>query len=829
MSLTPGLRLKLLIPVYCVSLIILLISSALLYYFQRQQLIENAYSTSATLNTSIQVSLRHAMETADWNMMNEVIRSVASEGAVDSLRILDTQGVVGASSVPEEVGQQFSLESPTCQSCHATGSLPQDAGEDVAGAHLNDSTIITGLETGSQILLSVSLIENRPECHECHGEQPAVLGLLMTETPLNALKGQIARSGIQTALIALGAFVLLTGVLVPILNRQVIRPVENLSQGVKQLRLGNLDVEVQESHPDELGLLAESLNELRSQLKDSYANLRKQSRDLAILNEMGRAVVQLKDLEDILNYTLEMVTSQFHMGAGLIYLWDAAEGCCTLKAHRGASPEQIEKIIERRRAGYDIPLEVAASGKEVFVPDMSSDARFEGIWEPRAGRSYANLPLLSRGTVVGVIALVAAPGDRFTESEVAFLKAAGREVGIAIDNALLLAETQQREQQAITLQELGTKISASLALAEVLDAVAAAARDLFGADTGLVGLFDETTREVVIRAASGANAEHLKGKRIQTTEDQPGYLLAVGRPVLIEAYVPGQPMLHDLESLEGSQVSSFLAVPLQLGEHFLGVVEVISQQPRRFLKEDAQLLMRLAQQVVISVENAILYRQLRYMATLEERDRIAREMHDHLAQALGYINIKASMTGDLVESGKVEMAQESLVELKRVAQLLYTDVREAIFNLRTTLASSVDLLPSLEKYLNDYRRRSEIEIQLVIENEETGEFSQETASQLLHIVQEALTNARKHAAPSHVWVRYSQAGRQVRIIIEDDGQGFQIDDNTGSDPQHVGLTVMRERAESIGGSLVLDSEPGRGTRVTVTAPTLLETDGDYYY
>src|SRR5690606_32586249 len=113
--------------------------------------------------------------------------------------------------------------------------------------------------------------------------------------------------------------------------------------------------------------------------------------------------------------------------------------------------------------------------------------------------------------------------------------AVGWEVGIAIDNALLLDSSQQREQQAIALHELGTRISASLALSEVLNAVADAARELLQADIGLVGLLDEAQKEMVIRSVSGEQAGGLKGERILVRGSDWEKDLASGKPLLVEA------------------------------------------------------------------------------------------------------------------------------------------------------------------------------------------------------------------------------------------------------------------------------------------------------
>jgi len=229
--------------------------------------------------------------------------------------------------------------------------------------------------------------------------------------------------------------------------------------------------------------------------------------------------------------------------------------------------------------------------------------------------------------------------------------------------------------------------------------------------------------------------------------------------------------------------------------------------------------MRLANQVVVAIENAQLYRQLHHLVVLEERDRLARELHDHLAQGLAYLKVKSSITDDLMSSGQIEEAQESLLELKKASQILYTDVREDIFNLRTAVTERVDLFSTLRDYLIDYQAHYGLEVHMEIENESPFKFPPEVASQLLRIVQEALINVRRHSNASKVLIHCAQGDEQFCISVEDDGQGFYPADVSKEGGQRYGLQIMRERAESVGGNLELDSQPGRGTRVIVWVPS----------
>jgi nitrate/nitrite-specific signal transduction histidine kinase len=633
----PGLSFKLVCLVVSVSLVAVLASTLLLFNFQRRQLIANALAATTIVSNIIEANLHHAMLTDDWKMVDDVVQAVVAEQSIDTLRILDTQGIVGVSSRPGEVGKRFALSEPACQFCHVTESPPAN------------KTVVFTSDAGRQALLNVNLIHNQPQCWACHTPDNRVLGLLMMEIPLSGLQDQLTEGLRRTGLLAAATFALLVGLMVLALSRYVIRPVNELARGVAEISAGNLDYQVQVTNQDELGELAESFDAMRQQLKISQAEMERREQELAILNDVALAATQLLDLQEIMDFALDTVVNMLGMAAGLIFLWDEATDRYTLRASHGVSRAQIDEIDRRRRAGSDITQTVADTGKEVFVADMAADGRFDNLWDNLQGRSFVKIPLMSKGAVVGVMELITPVERRVTERGVEFLKAVGREIGIAI-------------------------------------------------------------------------------------------------------------------------------------------------------------------------ENAQLYRQLRYLAVLEERDRLARELHDHLAQTLGYLNVKAAMTDDLLSGDQISQAHESLLDLKRVTKAVYTDVREAIFNLRTAVSSRIGLLPTLQDYLAEYRAHYGLDVRLIVSDEDAAEFSSEAASQLLRIIQEALTNVRKHAGATRAWVRFDQNGGYACVSIHDDGQGFDPAQAPGDGRQAFGLQIMRERAESVGGSLELDARPGQGTRVVVRVP-----------
>lgn len=269
-------------------------------------------------------------------------------------------------------------------------------------------------------------------------------------------------------------------------------------------------------------------------------------------------------------------------------------------------------------------------------------------------------------------------------------------------------------------------------------------------------------------------------------------------------------------------IRSLLAVPIVSGGPFRGNLYLANKLTAAdFSAQDEETLLRFAAKATIAIDNAHLHQRLRDMAVSEERLRIAREMHDGMAQVLAYVNTKAQAVREYMRSGKHEKATAQLEQLAAAARAVYTDAREGILALRTPVGPERSLTEALEGFMTQWQDQSGISGEVVAD----GDLPLTPAAelQLLRIVQESLSNVRKHSHASHARVELRRNGEHIRVVVEDDGAGFDLDSRSREGYPRFGLAIMRERAESVGGSLEIDSSADRGTRLTVRIPIGAET------
>jgi signal transduction histidine kinase len=266
---------------------------------------------------------------------------------------------------------------------------------------------------------------------------------------------------------------------------------------------------------------------------------------------------------------------------------------------------------------------------------------------------------------------------------------------------------------------------------------------------------------------------------------------------------------------------SFLGVPIHAREEVIGAFYLTEKEGAdEFDALDQELIELLAAHAAIAITNARLYEQSRELSILSERNRLALELHDVVSQKLFSLNLSADSAATLLQRDPAAAADQ-LERVRELAREALTELRSLILGLRPSDLAHDGLEGALRKELTMLGRVHGIDVELRADcpprSTGDGDRSRERDVAVLRIANEALHNAVRHAAPRHVLVRLDGRGQALRVEITDDGVGFDP-----GDPElrsrHLGLTSMEERARELGGKLELDSQPGRGTTVTLEVP-----------
>ncbi len=366
------------------------------------------------------------------------------------------------------------------------------------------------------------------------------------------------------------------------------------------------------------------------------------------------------------------------------------------------------------------------------------------------------------------------------------------------------AELSRRVMETQALYRIGVEISSMLELDKVLHSVVEKARALLQSQGAVLCLFSPEEDGLQARVVSGS--VDVSGLEVEAAQPR-----CLSEPT--GCVGAGSEPCSSCMFLEGKPPGAAMAAPLKRGADILGALCVGREEVRAFTTEERELLDGLAAQAAIAIENARLYKEVRSLATLQERERIAREMHDGLAQAAGYLHLRLKTLENRLEGGGQAPDSAELAEMRIATAKAYEDIRQSIFGLRTVVSRGLGFIPILTEYLHEFSQKSGIQVELQSEDKRATRFSPEAEIQLIRVIQEALTNVWKHASARHAWVRFALDGEIGRVTIADDGTGFSVEDLAGHERQRFGLQTMRERAEGLGGTLEIRSTPGKGTEV----------------
>jgi len=355
-------------------------------------------------------------------------------------------------------------------------------------------------------------------------------------------------------------------------------------------------------------------------------------------------------------------------------------------------------------------------------------------------------------------------------------------------------------------------ISGVLDIDQVLQLIVDRVRELVSATYAALGIVDETGR-ITQFITSGITAEQRRAiGDLPRGHGLLGLIIRENRPYRIpviamhpESY--GFPPSHP-------PMTSFLGVPITVKGDVVGRLYLTDKRDaHEFSANDQALVETFALHAGIAIDSARLREQVQRLAVVDERDRISRDLHDGIIQSIYAVTLSLDDVPDLVGEDPEE-ARTRVDAAIEALQAVIRDIRTFIFGLRPLLLDSGNVMDGLRALADELQRNTAIEVE--IRGEAPPDLSVEVVAELLTIAREALANMARHSAADHADIDLSAADGGVRLLMADDGQGF--DQAAIPAAGHHGLANMRARAERLGGTLVIEPGSERGTRIIVDIP-----------
>lgn len=360
----------------------------------------------------------------------------------------------------------------------------------------------------------------------------------------------------------------------------------------------------------------------------------------------------------------------------------------------------------------------------------------------------------------------------------------------------LSAETRSYNQRLVSLHEANLTLTRETGVEEALQSIVGTGAQLLDACHSTLSL---------------ASDEEGAGGRVISRGD--GTACELGQ-VLDRA--DGDDGSAELTVLQGAHV---LSVPVASLGSPIGTLHLgRSDDAPAFSPIDAEIARMFSTHAALVVQNDRLYDEVRALAIEAERQALAREMHDSLAQVLAFVNTKAQAVEQYLRQDDLSEARQQMAELSAAAREVYADIRQGIAALRVDMAGKT-LRELIDSYASEFAESAHVEVAVDWQvSDDEVDLPPAGEVQLLRIVQEALANVRRHAGASRVDLSAVVGGGRFTLSVRDDGRGFDVSARSGDGRPRFGLQTMRERAVAIGGELAVTSAPGVGTTVTVTLP-----------
>ncbi|MCK6582209.1 MAG: GAF domain-containing sensor histidine kinase [Anaerolineales bacterium] len=527
-----------------------------------------------------------------------------------------------------------------------------------------------------------------------------------------------------------------------------------------------------------------------------------------ILTEISQQVTSILDINELLVQVVRLIQRTFdyyHVGIGLV---EKDEIVYRVGAGELWDDPNFQFKPQRLKIGAEgITGMVAFTGRAILVPDVSQDPYY--VWmQGSLTRSELTVPITVKGKTIGVLDVQSKRVDDFKQTDLELIQAIANQTGVAIENARLFSQIERRAEQFRVLAEVSQHIISLTSADELVEKIARTVRETFGYLHVGIGLVEDDF--VVSKAEVGEFQEPYRGIRVSMGNEAWGWVAQHGQALITNTDTPSDTK---------SGIFCHLCVPLKVKNQVIGVISAESNQVDAFDESDKTILQLVANQAGVAIDNVRLYEQSKHLAVLDERQRLARELHDSVTQSLYGISLYAQAATGNINADQIEQAGRYLEDIQNTAQESLADMRLLIYELKPPVLDKEGLIAALKHRLISVEDRARIKTS--IETNLTNRLPSNMEEGLYQIAREALNNIIKHAHAKSVSINIRRTPTDriqcnpalISMEISDDGVGF--NPRSARRAGCLGLVNMQERAQSQGWQLEVSSSPGKGTRIKV--------------
>jgi PAS domain S-box-containing protein len=568
---------------------------------------------------------------------------------------------------------------------------------------------------------------------------------------------------------------------------------------------------------DEVVVVSRDITERVEARQQLERRVEDRTRELSTIIDISKEVASTLELGRLLDLIIEhLKTIVDYRRASVLTLEDDAFVLLDSQVRTGVAPQlSLRFALEEIEPVW----EVLREGRPVIIDDVRGDSPYALAYQRATGPLFETAlseincilvaPLALKDRVIGIMTVSHTEKGFYTQHHADLVMAIASHAAVAIENARLYEEAQRAARETEALLRADAELFRSLSLESVLQALVDVTVDVLRADKSILALEEGTRQRVrASRNFSDVGRATISARLASVHWDA----TSLGGP---------EPFLvNDLSTLpddarqiwEAEGIRSYIGIPIVSSGRVIGGFLAAYIEEHEFSSSEQRVFAALAERGAVAIQNAEMYALAQQAASLEERQRLARELHDSVSQALYGIALGASTAQEALTTDPAN-AKEPVEYVLSLAQAGLAEMRALIFELRPESLEIEGLVAAIDKHVAATRSRYGIEVDADLAGE--PDVSLGVKEVYYRIAQEALHNVVKHAGATRVDVSLSANGEGVVLEIKDNGVGF---DAGQSFPGHLGLVSMAERASSVGAEFAVSSARGQGTTVRLTLP-----------